>query len=131
VVFRKFIRYDNQGDQTKPDEQFRVSIYQNTGKHVWLSQVKVYDTVKGGYFTTGDLDCQADFPIRGASAGYILPNKVSIAENAGDEIIWNGKIWKVADQVDPVQIGLQGSHIYYRTVLRRTDRSGSGLSVGP
>jgi hypothetical protein len=129
VVFRKFLHYDAQG--TTEDETARFPVYQTIGKDIWLSQIKVYDTVKGGYFTTGDLDCTSEFLVQGASAGYKLPNGVVVPENAGDEIIWNGKIWKVADQVDPVQQGLQGGHIYYRTVLRRTDRSGLGVSSGP
>jgi len=132
VLFRKFLEYEKMGRVTIPDETFRTPKYAIRAEHVWLSNVKVFDTVKGGYFTTGDLDVYSTFRIQGYSAAYTLPSGVVIPEYAGDEILWNGKVWVVADMIEPVQPGgYQAPQIWWRSILRRTDRSGIGNVVGP
>ena len=131
VIFRKFLQYETKGDSTNPDATFRVPVYQTTGQQAWLSQVKVFDTVRGGYFTTGDLSCNSEFLIRGSTPAYTLESGITTPEYAGDEIEWNGKVWKVADEVEPVQMGPQGGRIWYNTTLRRSGRSGVGVAVGP
>src|SRR5882672_2344899 len=72
VIFRKFLLYEIKGNQNVQLESFRVVKYSQRAVHVWLSQVKVFDTVKRGYFTTGDLDIYSNFRIQGFSAGYNL-----------------------------------------------------------
>lgn len=132
IIFRKFLDYETKGNSSVTIETFRVPNYAARAEHAWLSSVKVFDTVKGGYFTTGDLDVYSNFRIQGFSPGYTLPNGTVIPEYAGDEIIWNGKVWVVADQIEPVQPGgYQAPQIWWRSVLRRTDRSGVGNVVGP
>jgi hypothetical protein len=131
VIFRKFLGYETRGNQSVHFESFRVVKYAQRADHVWISQVKVFDTVKGGYFTTGDLDVYTSFRIQGFSAGYTLPSGIVIKPYGGDEIVWNGKVWVVADQIEPVQFGYQAPQIWWRSVLRRTDRAGAGNVVGP
>jgi hypothetical protein len=131
IVFRKFLSYETKGNPSIPLESFRIATYSTKAEHVWISQVKVFDTVKGGYFTTGDLDVYSNFRIQGFSPGYTLASGVVIPEYGGDEILWNGKVWQVADQIEPVQFGYQAPQIWWRSVLRRTDRSGIGNVVGP
>jgi len=131
VIFRKFSCYETQGNQTNANETFRVAAYAERAEHCWLASVKVFDTVKGGYFTTGDLDCYTNFRVQGYTPAYTLDSGVVIPEYGGDEIIWNGKVWVVADQIEPVQFGYQAVQIWWRTVMRRTDRSGVGTTVGP
>lgn len=133
IVFRKFLEYETKGSAlTNSDESFRVAKYAVRAEHAWLSNVKVFDTVKGGYFTTGDLDCYTTFRIQGYSPAYTLPSGTVVGQYAGDEILWNGKIWVVADMIEPVQPGgYQAPQIWWRTVMRRTDRSGAGNVVGP
>jgi len=131
VVFRQFAGFETRGNPANPDEQFRRKKYTSRGEHIWISSVKVFDTVKGGYFTTGDLDCYSSFRIQGYTPAYTLPSGVVVTEYAGDEILWNGKVWVVADMIEPVQPGgYQAPQIWWRTVLRRTDRSGQGNVVG-
>ncbi len=131
IIFRKFTGYETKGPSTLPDQQFRAKKYKTRAEHVWLSQVKVFDTVKAGYFTTGDLDINTTFRVQGYSAAYTLPSGVTVPEYGGDEIVWNGKVWVVADQVEPVQFGYQGAQVWWRTVLRRVDRAGVGNTIGP
>lgn len=132
IVFRKFLEYEAKGNRSSTIETFRTPKYAERAEHVWLSNVKVFDTVKGGYFTTGDLDVYSTFRIQGFSAPYTLPSGVVIPEYAGDEILWNGKVWVVADMIEPVQPGgYQAPQIWWRSVLRRSDRSGVGNTVGP
>jgi hypothetical protein len=131
ILFMKFNGWELVSKSLNPDEQFRKENYATRGAHVWLSNVKVFDTVKGGYFTTGDLDIYSDFRLQGYTAGYTLDNGTVIDEYGGDKIVWNGKVWVVSDQIEPVQFGFQGAQIWWRTVLRRTDRSGPGIGVGP
>jgi len=131
VTFKQFCGYNVSGNASKPDEMIRTVKYSTRLEHVWLSQVKVFDTVKEGYFTTGDLDVISEFQIRGYSPSYTLPDGTVILEYAGDILLWNGKAWAVADQVEPVQFGFLAAQVWWRTVLRRTDRSGLGTSVGP
>lgn len=128
IIFRKFKNYASQG--TGP-EAFRVPAYDSRQESVWLSNVRVFDTVKGGYFTTGDLDVNSLFQIRGFSPAYTLEDSTPVAEYAGDEVIWNGKVWVVSDQVEPIQFGPTAGVVYWRTVLRAADRSGPGITVGP
>jgi len=132
ITFMKFDSYVTQGNASNPDESYRSVKYRIRADHVWLSQVKVFDTVKGGYFTTGDLDVNSSFLIKGFSAAYTLRNGIVIPEYAGDQMIWNGKVWVVADQIEPVQLGgMLAAPTWWRSVLRRTDRSGIGDSPGP
>jgi hypothetical protein len=131
VIFRKFLSLETKGNQNVDEEFFRVVNYAQRADHVWLSQVKVFDTVKGGYFTTGDLDIYSNFRIQGYSPGYTLPSGVVIKEYGGDQIVWNGKVWVVADQIEPVQFGYQAPQLWWKTTMRRTDRSGAGNTVGP
>lgn len=132
IVFRKFLDYETKGNPNIPSEIFRTPKYAERAEHIWLSNVKVYDTVKSGYFTTGDLDVYSSFRIQGFSSSYTLANGSVIPEYGGDEIRWNGKLWVVADMIEPIQVGgYQAPQIWWRTVLRRSDRSGAGTSVGP
>lgn len=131
IRFMKFASYDVTGNLEIPDETFRKEVYHEREDHVWISFVKVFDTVKGGYFTTGDIDVYSNFLIQGYSAAYSLPTGVQIPEYAGDKIVWNGKVWTVADEVEPIQFGYQAPQVWYRSVLRRSDRAGVGTSVGP
>lgn len=125
--FHKFQAFASNGTGI---EQFRTPVFISRNVVLWLSQVKVFDTVKAGYFTTGDLEVNTSFQIRGYSASFQLPGGSSVEEYAGDQIIWNGKIWIVSDQIEPVPFGPGTGIIYWRTVLRRMDRSGQGLSPG-
>jgi hypothetical protein len=131
IIVMKFAGYETSGTGVNPDEQFRAPKYTARSDHAWISQVKVFDTVKGGYFTTGDLDIYTTFRIQGYTPAYTLPSGVNVTEYAGDQIIWNGKVWVVSDQVEPVQFGYQAKEVWWRTVLRRTDRAGQGNVVGP
>lgn len=131
IFFRKFDGYETQGNQTNPNETFRSAKYTTRADHAWISFVKVFDTVKGGYFTTGDLDVYTTFRIQGFSPAYTLGTGVVVGEYAGDEIIWNGKVWVPSDEVEPIQFGYQAKQVFWRTVLRRADRSGQGNTVGP
>jgi hypothetical protein len=126
-----FIGYEVQGNQSNPNETFRIPKFEHRIDSAYLSLVKVYDTVKGGYFTTGDLNCYTDFVVQGFSQGVTLSNGVVLDEYAGDIIRWNGKLWEVADVLDPVQWGYKSPTVFYSTVLRRTNRSGIGIEVGP
>lgn len=131
ITFMKFAGYDTTGNLESADETFRTAKYHSRSDHVWLSQVKVFDTVRGGYFTTGDLDVISNFMIQGYTAAYTLPSGVVIKEYAGDQILWNGKLWVVADQVEPVQFGYMAKQVWWRSVLRRNDASGQPNTVGP
>lgn len=131
VLVAKFQGWVNAGNPNNPNEQFREAKYATRQETVWLSQVKVYDTVRGGYFTTGDLNVSSSFVLQGYSAAYTLPNGTVLSEYAGDEIVWNGKIWVVADQLDPVQFGAKTKQVWYTTVLRRAQRSGLTTNTGP
>lgn len=131
VKIHVFQGYDTIGNVTKPDETFRKQKYGVRFEYVWLSSVKVFDTVKGGYFTTGDLDVYSEFYIRGYTAAYTLPNGETNDEYAGDIVEWNGKLWEVSDQLEPVTWGVVANQVLYRTVLRRTQRVGLGIEVGP
>ena len=131
VRIHTFEGYETLGNQTKPDETFRKQRYVARIEYVWLSNVKVFDTVKRGYFTTGDLDVYSEFYLRGFSPSYTLPNGVVVGEYSGDLVEWNGKLWEVADQLEPVTWGPFTAQVWYRTVLRRTQRSGIGIEVGP
>lgn len=131
ITFMKFTEYNVTGNLESPDETFRTVKYHSRSDHIWISQVKVFDTVKGGYFTTGDLNVISNFLIQGYSPGYTLPTGVPIGEYGGDQILWNGKVWAVADQVEPVQFGFMAKQIWWSTVMRRADRSGQGNTVGP
>jgi len=126
-----FLEYESVGNKENRNETFRRAKYASRFDHAFLSNVKVFDTVKGGYFTTGDLDVYTEYPLRGFSAAYSLPNGVQIPEYAGDLIEWNGKFWEVADQLEPVTAGVVAKQVWYRTVLRKTNRAGIGLEVGP
>jgi len=133
----KFEVYETAGTQVNPgtnvvnpNEQFRTPKYSVRLDHVWLSQVKVFDTVKRGYFTTGDLDVYSEFSLQGYSPAYLTIDGVNIPEYAGDLIEWNGKLWEVADQLEPVTWGVLADQVFYRTVLRRTQRTGIGVAVG-
>jgi hypothetical protein len=130
VVFHKFVGYTISGNSTDPDNMIRIPAFRTRGDHAWLSQVKVFDTVKRGYFTTGDLDVASSFIIRGYTGGYTLPSGAVIPEYAGDQIEWNGKLWIVADQLEPVQAGTNGPIVFYRTTMRRADRSGTEQGAG-
>lgn len=130
VLVSKFQGWVNAGNKNNVNEQFREARHAVRNDTVWLSQVKVYDTVKGGYFTTGDLTVASSFVLQGYSAAYTLPNGTVIPEYAGDEIVWNGKIWVVADQLDPVQFGAKTTQVWYVTVLRRAQRSGLTTTTG-
>jgi hypothetical protein len=131
IIFRKFMSYDMRGNLSNTIETFRIAKYSQRSEHVWLSQVKVFDTVKGGYFTTGDLDIYSNFKMQGFTSGYKLPTGVVVKPYGGDEVIWNGKIWVIADQIEPVQFSYQAPQIWWRSVVRRADRSSQGNVVGP
>lgn len=131
VIFRKFRAYESKDIEKFVMEQFRVPRYSERAEYLWLSSVKVYDTVKGGYFTTGDLDVNSFFQMRGFTEGYILPNGTVVQEYAGDQIVWNGKLWIVSDQVEPVQFGILPQAVYWRSVLRAVQRTGQGVTPGP
>lgn len=134
----KFENYSTVGTQSNsgtnvvnPNELFRQPVFKSRLDHVFLSQVKVFDTVRGGYFTTGDLDVYSEFVLQGYSAGYLTVSGIPIPEYVGDMIEWNGKLWEVADQLDPVSWGFQAEPVYYHTVLRRTQRTNLGITGGP
>jgi hypothetical protein len=131
VFVMKFLNWVTDGNPSNVNEQFREAKYASRNDTVWLSQVKVYDTVKGGYFTTGDLNVSSTFILQGYSPAYTLADSTSIPEYAGDEIVWNGKIWVVADQLEPRQYGTKTKQVWYSSVLRRAQRSGLGTTAGP
>lgn len=131
VRLHLFQGYETTGNQANPNETFRRPKYVPKLEHIWLSQVKVYDTVKMGYFTTGDLDVYSEFIIRGYSPEYLLESGTAVDEYSGDLVEWNGKFWEVSDQLEPVTYGPHTPHVWYRTVLRRTNRSGAGTESGP
>lgn len=128
ITFRKFQGFSMKG--ATGIEQHRVPQYTEREEIVWLADVKVYDTVKGGYFTTGDLDIHSPFQIQGFSPAYSLPNGEEVSEYGGDEIIWNGKIWVPSDQIEPRPLGPRSGIVFWRTVLRVTQRSSQGLGAG-
>ena len=127
ILFRKFMGYNFTGTGM---ERFRTATYAERGETVWLSQIKAFDVSRGGRFTTGDLDVYSIFQIQGFSASIDLPNDTQVGEYGGDQIIWNGKLWVVADQVEPVPFGPMTEAIFYRTVLRHADRRGQGVTPG-
>lgn len=131
IRFYTFQEYETMGNQSNPNETFRKQKYTVREDHAWLSFVKVFDTVKGGYQTTGDIDVVSEFPIRGYSAFYTLPSGVAIPEYAGDLVEWNGKLWEVADVLELIQFGMNAPQAWYHTVMRRTNLSGQGITVGP
>lgn len=131
VLLRKFQGWETAGNQPNPNETYRQAKYDQRMVTIWLSQVKVFDTVKGGYFTTGDLNVSSTYLLQGYSAQYSLPDGTVIPEYAGDFIIWNGKVWVIADQLEPVQFGTKVKQVWYNSVLRRADRSGLGTGPGP
>lgn len=131
VYVYKFAEYDTEGNAANPNERFRRPVFTKRLDAVWLSMVRVFDTVKGGYFTTGDLNVNSEFVLQGYSPSYTTPSGVLIPEYAGDMIEWNGKLWEVADQLEPVQWGFLADQVLYSTVMRRTQRSGIGIKVGP
>jgi hypothetical protein len=126
-----FQGYDKQGNVTKPDETFRKPKWTVRFEYVWLSALKSIDLIKGGYFTVSDLDVYSEFLLRGYTAAYTLVNKVVNDEYAGDIVEWNGKLWEVADQLEPVTWGVAANQVWYHTILRRTNRSGLGIEIGP
>ncbi len=87
VRFMQFAGYDEKG---KDMDKIRTPKYNVRSEIVWLSSVKAFDTTKGGYFTTGDLDVNSAFEIKGFSPAYEIYG-VEIPEYAGDKIEWNGK----------------------------------------
>lgn len=131
VIVRRFRAFETKNVDRPQMERYRVPVYDERQDTIYLSQVKVFDTVKGGYFTTGDLDVNTSFQIFGMSPAQVLPDGTKLSENAGDQIIWNGKVWQIADQVEPIIQGPKGQVIFYRSVLRRVDRSGQGVTPGP
>jgi hypothetical protein len=130
VIYRKWGGWEKKNADVTPLEQFNVPRYYTRAEYLWLNSVKVYDTVKGGYFTTGDLDVNSFFQLRGYTDGYVLPNGKIIKEYGGDQIIWNGKLWVVSDQVEPVQFGILPQAVYWRSVLRAVQRTGQGTTSG-
>lgn len=126
-----FLEYVVMGNQTNPNETFRKQKYSVRHDHAWLSFIKVFDTVKKGYFTTGDIDIVSEFPVRGFISAYSLPGGVQIKECAGDLIEWNGNLWEVADILEPIQFGINAPQAWYHTVMRKTNISGQGIVVGP
>lgn len=131
ILFQQFAGYETQGNLVKPDETFRLPKYNVRAEHIWISFIKVFDTVKGGYFTTGDLDCYSNFKIQGFTPAYSLTEGVEISEYAGDQIVWNGQLWACTDVVEPIQFGYQAPQVWWRTTLRRSDRTSQGNTVGP
>lgn len=131
VKLYTFLEYVNMGNQANPNETFRKQRYSVRDDHAWLSFIKVFDTVKKGYFTTGDVDIVSDFSVRGFTSAYNLPSGVSIPEYAGDLIEWNGSLWEVADILEPIQFGLNAPQAWFHTVMRKTTTSGRGIVVGP
>ena len=127
VIFRKFAGFERQGSGI---EEVRQAKYDERAETVYLSEISSFDTVKGGYFTTGELDVNTAFRIRGQSPSYRLKNGQVVEEYVGDQIIWNGKVWIVSDQVEPVIFGTLGRAIYWRSVMRRVDRAGQGVETG-
>ena len=121
---------DGIGNQVNPNELFRSPKWLARLDHVWLSSVKVFDTVKHGYFTTGDLDVYSEFYLQGYSSSYTTTDGVFIPEYVGDLIEWNGKLWEVADQLEPMTWGYLADQVFYRTVMRRTQRTGLGTTPG-
>lgn len=130
IVFRQFKGYAVSNEAGAVIEQFRTPLFYTLGTNAWLAPVKVFDTVKGGYFTTGDLQCQSTFQIQGYSPAYVLDDGTKINEYAGDQVIWNGKVWLVADQIDPRIAGFMAQPVLYNTTLRRVDRSSQGVTAG-
>jgi len=131
VIFRQFRGYEQKNADQTPLSQFRAPVYDTRAEYVWLSNVKVYDTVKAGYFTTGDLDVNSFFQMKGYVAASILPDGTTITEYAGDQLIWNGRLWMVSDQIEPVQHGILPDPVWWRTVLRAVTRTGQGVTAGP
>lgn len=127
----KFIDYQLGGNPTNPNEALRIPMYGKRKDHVWIAMVKVYDTVKGGYFTTGDLQLYSEYVLQGYSPAYLTTEGVNIPEYAGDLIEWNGKLWSVADQLEPIQWGYLSPQVMYCTVMRKTQRTNIGIKVGP
>jgi hypothetical protein len=131
VIVYKFIDYQTEGNQCNPNETLRLPTYGKRLDSIWLSMVKVYDTVKGGYFTTGDINVYSEFLVQGYSPAYTTADGNVIPEYAGDLIEWNGKLWAVADMLEPIQWGFLSKQVFYCTIMRKTQRTSIGVKIGP
>ena len=125
-----FQGYEVLGNQTNPNETFRKPKYVAKSDYVWLSSFTALDMLRDSRIQAGDLECYSEFLLRGFSSSYLLPNSVKVDEYAGDLIDWNGKLWEISDQLEPVTWGVQTQQVWYRVALRRTQRSGIGTEVG-
>jgi hypothetical protein len=125
-----FQGYETMGNTTNPNETFRKQKYVVKNDSIWIAEVKVYDTVKQGYFTTGDLNICSETKLRGFSPAYLLPSGVRVDEYSGDIVEWNGKLWEVADQLAPITWGVLTDQVFFNCIIRRTNRSGIGTEVG-
>lgn len=130
VLFKRFTGWKTLNAEGPTIEQIKVAEFAQKRTHVYISEVKQFDTDRRGAFVAGDMDCLSTFQIRGRTPGYVTEQGERIDEYAGDEIIWSGKVWRVADQVEPIIAGLMTGTVYYRTVIRRHDLSGPGTSPG-
>lgn len=126
-----FQGYDTLGNRTNPNETFRKQKYVTKNDYVWLSSFSQLDLLRDSRIQAGDLECYSEFLLRGFSPSYILPNEKKVDEYAGDLIEWNGKLWEVSDQLEPVTWGVHTKQVWYRTAIRRTQRSGVGIEIGP
>jgi len=128
----KFQEYAVEGNQTSFSETIRVPVYNKRTDHAWIDMVKVFDTVRGGYFTTGDIHVNTEYALQGYSAGYTSTDGgVNIPEYAGDLIEWNGKLWAVADVLEPVQWGYLAKQVFFVTVMRKTQVTNISVRIGP
>jgi len=130
VIVWKFDGYDA-GKNINPNEVVRTPRYIKRSDHVWLSTLKGFDAAKAGIFLPGDISVNSTFLIQGYSAAYTLPDGMPVPEYSGDYIQWNGSLWAVADQLEPIQWGYDSRQVFYVSILRRNQRVGDNSRVGP
>jgi hypothetical protein len=131
VTFRRFTGWKILNVEGPTIEQVPKAQYVQKRAHVWLSSVREFDSDRRGAFVAGDMDIHSTFRIRGRTPSLVLANGAKIDEYAGDEVVWNGIIWRVVDTIDPVVAGLPTGVVYFRTVMRRHDIATNQIVLDP
>lgn len=126
VLYYAFQEYTSSGSAI-PDEKFRQIVYATKKTHIWLAFIKPQDTTVGGRFTTGDLDINSEFQLQGYQAPTTLPDGTVVPGRGSDLVGWNGKLWEVADVLEPIQWGYQEAQVFYHTVMRHSSLASSQI----
>lgn len=131
VIFQKFLSFQNQGSG-QALEQFQAPVYASRAAIIWIEPFnRTYDQQRNERIEPESLNIVCPFPVQGSSPAVSLQNSTVVSTAyGGDQIIWNGKLWVVSDQVEPVQAGALGPIAFWKTQIRYTGKTGQGTTTG-